>query len=157
MRWLERYGWRPVPATERGAAYLYFRSSAAGWGIKEWPTDYDVVAAFLDAYEAERFARTPGGVRTAVATRELFVSWFPKPLAPVLRTGVHALLDPPLLAAFGFPPAPGRVVAAADRALRVRARVVRAMPPRQGLKPARAHSTVKGYPNGYVIEQLGTG
>ena len=88
---------------------------------------------------------------------ELFVSWFPKPLAPVLRTGVHALLDPPLLAALGFPPAPGRVVAAADRALRVRARVVRGMPPRQGLKPARAHSTVKGYPNGYVIEQLGTG
>src|SRR5690348_3331860 len=37
---------------------------------------------------------------------ELFVSWFPKPLARVLRTGVHALLDPPLLAAFGFPQRP---------------------------------------------------
>jgi hypothetical protein len=132
MRWLERYGWRPVTATERRAAYLYFRELGRRMGIKEWPPDYDTVAAFLDAYEAERFARTPGGVRTAVATRELFVSWFPKPLAPLLGTGVHALLDPPLLAAFGFPPAPGRVVAAADRALRVRARVVRAMPPRRG-------------------------
>jgi hypothetical protein len=83
MRWLERYGWRPVTATERRAAYLYFRELGRRMGIKEWPPDYDTVAAFLDAYEAERFARTPGGVRTAVATRELFVSWFPKPLAPL--------------------------------------------------------------------------
>src|SRR5918911_853360 len=75
------------------------------------------------------------------------------PQAP--RPGPPPFPLPPLLAAFGFPAAPGRVVAATDRALRVRARVVRAMPPRQGLKPARAHSTVKGYPNGYVIEQLG--
>ena len=157
MRWLERYGWRRVTATERRAAYLYFRELGRRMGVKDWPSDYDGVAALRDAYEAERFARTPGGVRTAVATRELFVSWFPRPLAPVLRTGVHALLDPPLLAAFGFAPAPAWVVATADRALRARARVVRAMPPRRGLKPARAHSTVKGYPNGYVIEELGTG
>jgi hypothetical protein len=157
MRWLDRYGWRPVSRNERRAAYLYHRELGRRMGVKDWPAGYEEVAAFLDAYEAERFARTPGGVRTAVATRELFVSWFPRPLAPLLRTGVHALLDPPLLEAFGFPPAPAWVVAAADRALRARARVVRALPPRRGLKPARAHSTVKGYPNGYVIEQLGTG
>ena len=96
-------------------------------------------------------------MRTAVATRELFVSWFPRPLAPLLRTGVHALLDPPLLEAFGFPPAPDWVVVAADGALRARARVVRGLPPRRELKPARAHSTIKGYRNGYAIDQLGTG
>jgi hypothetical protein len=126
-------------------------------GVRDWPEGYDEVAEFLDDYEARRFARTPGGVRTAVATRELFVSWFPRPLAPLLRTGVHALLDPPLLDAFGFPPAPGWVVAAADGALRARGHVVRALPPRRELKPARAHSTIKGYRNGYDIDQLGTG
>jgi hypothetical protein len=157
MRWLERYGWRAVTQAERRAAYLYQREVGRRMGVKEWPGDYDAVAAFLDAYEAERFARTPGGVRTAVATRELFVSWFPRPLAPVLRTGVHALLDPPLLTAFGFPPAPAWVVTTADRALRARGRVVRALPPRRGLKPASAHATVKGYRGGYSIEQLGTG
>jgi ER-bound oxygenase mpaB/B'/Rubber oxygenase, catalytic domain len=157
MRWLERYGWRPVSATERRAAYLYFLELGRRMGIKDWPGGYEEVATFLDAYEAERFARTPGGVRTAVATRELFVSWFPRPLAPLMRTGVHALLDPPLLEAFGFPPAPAWVVVTVDRALKVRARVLRVFPPRRGLKPAWAHSTVKGYPNGYAIEQLGTG
>jgi ER-bound oxygenase mpaB/B'/Rubber oxygenase, catalytic domain len=157
MRWLERYGWRPVSATERRAAYLYFLELGRRMGIKDWPGGYEEVATFLDAYEAERFARTPGGVRTAVATRELFVSWFPRPLAPLMRTGVHALLDPPLLEAFGFPPAPPWVVSAAERALRIRARIVRAMPPRCGLKPPRAQPTIKGYPNGYDIELLGTG
>jgi hypothetical protein len=157
MRWLERYGWRPVSRTERRAAYLYHRELGRRMGIKDWPDGYDEVAAFLDAYEAERFARTPGGVRTAVATRELFVSWFPRPLAPLMRIGVHALLDPPLLEAFGFTPAPAWVVAAADRALRVRAWVVRAMPPRRELKLPRAQPTIKGYPIGYDIELLGTG
>lgn len=157
MRWLERYGWRPVSEHERRAAYLYHRELGRRMGVRQWPGSYEEVAAFLDAYEAERFARTPGGVRTAVATRELFVSWFPRPLAPLLRTGVHALLDPPLLAAFGFEPAPRWVVAAADRALRLRRHAVRALPPRRALKPARAHATVKGYRDGYVIEQLGTG
>jgi ER-bound oxygenase mpaB/B'/Rubber oxygenase, catalytic domain len=157
MRWLDRYGWRPVSDTEHRAAYLYHRELGRRMGIKDWPGGYEEVAAFLDSYEAERFALTPGGVRTAVATRELFVSWFPRPLAPLMRTGVHALLDPPLLEAFGFPPAPAWVVAAADRALRIRARLVRALPPRRGLKPPRMQPTIKGYPNGYDIELLGTG
>jgi hypothetical protein len=154
-RWVDRYGWRPVTATERRAAYLYMRELGRRMGIKDWPAGYDEVAAFLDAYEAEHFARTPGGVRTAVATRDLFVSWFPRPLAPLLRTGVHALLDPPLLDAFGFDPAPAWVVAAADRALRARARVVRALPPRRGLHSPSAAWTVKGYRDGYRIEDLG--
>jgi hypothetical protein len=157
MRWLDRYGWRPVSATERRAAYLYHRELGRRMGIKDWPAGYQEVAAFLDGYEAEQFARTPGGIRTAVATRDLFVSWFPRPLAPLMRTGVHALLDPPLLDAFDFPPAPAWVVTAADRTLRARARVVRALPPRRGLKLPHTHRTIKGYPNGYDIELLGTG
>jgi hypothetical protein len=157
MRWLERYGWRPVTTTERRAAYLYYRELGRRMGIRTWPEDYDAVVAFFDDYEAERFARTPGGVRTAVATRELFVSWFPRPLALVLRTGVHALLDPPLLEAFGFDPAPAWVVTTAEGALRARARVVRMLPPRRAIKPVSTSTTVRSYPDGYLIERLGTG
>lgn len=157
LRWLERYGWRPVTGAERRAAYLYHRELGRRMGVRDWPGSYEEVAAFLDAYETEHFARTPGGVRTAVATRELFVSWFPRPLAPVMRTGVHALLDPPLLDAFGFAPAPRWVVSAADRALRARARVVRHLPPRREPKSPSTQETIRSYPNGYLVEELGTG
>jgi ER-bound oxygenase mpaB/B'/Rubber oxygenase, catalytic domain len=154
-RWVDRYGWRPVSDHERRAAYLYHRELGRRMGITEWPTSYDEVVAFLDAYEAERVARTPGGTRTAVATRDLFVSWFPRVLAPLTRRAVLALLDPPLLDAFGFArPAPP-VVAGADLALRARGRLVRVLPPRRGMKPARRRWTVKGYRDGYRIEELG--
>ena len=155
MRWVERYGWRPVSPTERRAAFLYYRELGRHMGVTGWPGSHDEVAAFADAYEAERFARTEGGTRTAVATRELFVAWFPRPLAPLTRTGVHALLDPPLLEAFGFEPAPAWLRAGADVALRARGRFVRALPARTRPKLTREAWTIKGYPDGYTIADLG--
>jgi hypothetical protein len=154
-RWVDRYGWRAVSEHERRAAYLYHRELGRRMGIKDWPAGYDDVFAFFDAYEAEHFAHTPGGARTAVATRELFVSWFPRPLAPLARMAVTAMLDPPLLDAFGFPPAAAWIVASSDTALRARGRAVRALPPRRGLKPPRRRWTVKGYRDGYRIDDLG--
>jgi hypothetical protein len=155
MRWLDRYGWRPLSPNERRAAYLYYRELGRHMGVKDWPGGYDEVAAFADAYEAERFARTDGGTRTATATRELFVSWLPRPLARTTRVGLTALLDPPLLAAFGFEPAPAWLRAGADLTLRGRAAVVRVLPPRRRPHLTRDSWTVKSYPDGYAIADLG--
>ena len=155
IRWVERYGWRPVSSNERRAAYLYYREVGERMGVKGWPAGYDEVAAFADAYEAEHFARTAGGARTAEATRDLFAGWFPRPLAPVTRMGVTALLDPPLLDAFGFTPAPGWVRAGAQVALRVRGRAVGALPARRRPKLPRDAWTIKGYPGGYALADLG--
>jgi hypothetical protein len=154
-RWLDRYGWRPVTESERRATYLYYRELGRRMGVKDWPRSFEEVCAFFDDYEARRFAFSEGGQRTATATRELFVSWFPRALAPLTRAGVVALLDPPLLRAFGYPPAPAWLQAGADLALRGRARVVRFLPPRR--RPTRVADawTVRSYPDGYAVEDLG--
>ena len=154
-RWVDRYGWRPMADHERRAAYLYYRELGRRMGVKDWPGSFEEVAAFLDDYETRRFGFSVGGARTATATRELFVSWFPRALAPVTRAGVIALLDPPLLRAFGFAPAPAWLRAAADLALRARARVVRLLPARR--RPVRVADawTVRSYPTGYAIDELG--
>jgi hypothetical protein len=156
-RWVDRYGWRPMTATERRAGYLYHRELGRRMGVKEWPGSFEEVAAFLDAYEARRLGFSAGGSRTATATRDLFVSWFPRPLAPLARAGVVALLDPPLLAAFGYAPAPAWLRAGADLALRARARVVRFLPPRRHPVRVRDAWTVRSYPDGYAVEDLGPG
>jgi len=156
-RWLDRYGWRRVTEHERRAAYLYYRELGRRMGVKEWPASFEEVCVFLDEYEARHFAYSQGGARTATATRELFVSWFPQALAPMTRAGVVALLDPPLLHAFGYAPAPAWLRAAADRALRARARGVRFLPPRRRPVRVRDAWTVRSYPSGYSIEQLGPG
>jgi hypothetical protein len=84
----------------------------------------------------------------------LFVSWFPKPSAPLVRTAIHCLLDDSLIAAFGFS-APSRkmrrIVAAA---LRMRGKLAAWLPARRRprLRTAMSHPS---YPTGYVIEELG--
>ena len=87
-------------------------------------------------------------------TRELFVSWFPIFLAPVVRSAIHALLDDQLIQAFGFPQ-PSRLMRWVMPAiLRLRAGGVGLLPPRRKprLRTETRHPT---YVNGYVIEQLG--
>jgi ER-bound oxygenase mpaB/B'/Rubber oxygenase, catalytic domain len=155
MRWIDRYGWRRVTEHERRAAYLYYRELGRRMGVRDWPASFEEVCAFLDEYEARHFAYCEGGARTATATRELFVSWFPRAVAPLTRAGVVALLDPPLVQAFGYAPAPAWVRAGADLALRTRARIVRFLPPRRTPTRTLDAWTVRGYPDGYVVEELG--
>ncbi len=156
-RWLDRYGWREVTEHERRAAYLYYRELGRRMGVKDWPGSFNEVCAFLDDYEARSFAFSEGGARTATATRDLFVSWFPRAIAPLTRAGVVALLDPPLLRAFGYPPAPAWLRAGAHGALRARAKIVRVLPPRRRPVSVADAWTVRSYPRGYRIEELGPG
>ena len=92
--------------------------------------------------------------RTAEATRDLFVSWFPRPLAPALRLGVHALLDDPLREAFGFS-APPWLPPVVDRGLRARAAVERRLPPRRRPVSTADSRFVRSYPHGYDVAALG--
>jgi hypothetical protein len=88
------------------------------------------------------------------ATRELFVSWFPRLLAPLVRSTIYALLDDPLLAAFNFPRPSRWMRFFVPKILRLRGCL-------GGLLPARKHPRLRtqmkhpAYPRGYVIEELG--
>ncbi len=68
---------------------------------------------------------------------------------------VLSLLDEPLLEASGYDPPSPRVRAAAEAMLRLRARVVRGLPPRRRAFSAERLRWVRSYPNGYVIDRLG--
>ena len=82
------------------------------------------------------------------------MSWYPRPLAPVVRRAIHALLDDAMLDAFGFPhPSPG-VRGLLESALKLRGRAVRRLPTRREPKffterPNRSH------PAGHEIASLG--
>jgi len=92
--------------------------------------------------------------RVGAATRELFASWFPRPLAPLVRAGVHALLDPPLREAFGFPAAPRVVRRLVPAGMALRRRALRLLPPRRTPR-LRTEGRHRSYPEGYTIEALG--
>ncbi|HWG92806.1 MAG TPA: oxygenase MpaB family protein [Mycobacteriales bacterium] len=154
-RWLDRWGWRPLTEVERESAFLYYRAVGARMGIRGVPADRAAFAREFDDYERAHLAPGVPQQRTATATRELFVSWFPRPLAPALRPSVHALLDPPLLESFGFPAPPSWLPVAADRALRTRAAALRHLPPRRRPASTAESRLIRSYPGGWRTEELG--
>ncbi|MFC7260683.1 oxygenase MpaB family protein [Streptomyces lutosisoli] len=155
-RWIEAYGWRRLSRHEIVASTVHYRTLGQHMGIKDIPETYEEFEACLDSYEEAHFGWDVGARRVSDATLELMASWYPRPLAPLLRTSTLALLDEPLLRAFRYE-LPGAVTRAlVRRAVRARGRLVRLMPPRRAPHFARQNWEIKGYPDGYRVAELGT-
>src|SRR5262245_28080708 len=125
IRWNARFGWRSMTERERLGWFWFWREVGERMGITGIPESYDALEQFNVAYERDAFRFTDATHRVAVATREMFARWFPAPLRPLVRRSIHALLDPPLLAAFGLEPASPGLQRAMATTLRARGRVLR--------------------------------
>ncbi|WP_251092373.1 oxygenase MpaB family protein [Streptomyces sp. Caat 7-52] len=155
-RWIDAYAWRRLSRHEVVATSEYYRTLGRHMGIPDIPETYEKFETLLDSYEEAHFGWDEGARRVSDATLGLMASWYPVPLAPLLRTATLALLDEPLLRAFHYP-RPGAVTTAlVRRAVRARGRLVRLLPPRRDPHFARQNREVKGYPNGYRVADLGT-
>jgi hypothetical protein len=147
-----RFGWRRMTAAEQQAWVRFWREVGARMGIHGLPDDLAAFERFNQDYEATEFRCTPANAVVADATRTLFMGWFPRPLRPLVKHSIVAMLDDRLREAFGWPaprPWPRRALAAA---LRLRGRCVRVLParPRYRTRIKRAD-----YPGGFRIESLG--
>ena len=154
IRWNERFGWRLLCEQERLGYFYFWREVGRRMNIHDIPADYRVFERFNRDYERQHYRFTEANRRVGEATRELFVSWFPSFLAPVVRSTIYALLDDRLIESFGFPPSSRLMRWLVPGALRLRAGVVRLLPPlkKPRLRTEMEHPT---YPDGYVIEHLG--
>jgi hypothetical protein len=154
IRWNQRYGWRPMCEPERLGFFHFWRAVGRRMGIKGIPKEYEAFETYNREYERRHFRFNATNRRIGTATRELFVSWFPRLAAPLVRSAIHAMLDDSLIEAFGFPrPSPlmRRLVPAA---LRLRGWFVRYLPPRRRPR-LRTEMKHPSYPDGYTIEGLG--
>ena len=154
IRWNERFGWRLLCEQERLGYFHFWREVGRRMNIRETPTDYTVLERFNRDYERQHYRFTEANRRVGAATRDLFASWFPNFLSPVVRSAIYALLDDRLIEAFGFPQPSQLMRGLVPAALRLRAGYARFLPPRRKprLRTEMGHST---YPEGYVIEHLG--
>ncbi|MBW4721749.1 oxygenase MpaB family protein [Saccharothrix obliqua] len=154
--WLERFGWRPLTRQERLAAFYFYRAVGARMAIRDVPETYDEFLAFKRAYEEKEFVYSDTNRRIGQYTLDLFCSWYPAPRALTAKAAV-AMLDDRMVRAFGFT-APHPWVGALGRtALRLRARLVRHLPPRTTprLTNDPGNRTYPGYPVGYRPADLG--
>lgn len=155
-RWMDDYGWRAFSTKEVEASTRYYVELGRLMGIKDVPGTYDGFAELMDSYEAEHFAFDPGARRVADATLRLMGTFYPAPLARPTEVFSRALMDEPLLDAFGYRQPPRPVVSAARAALRLRGRVESALPARRTPLEARDLPRIRSYPDGYDPEALGT-
>lgn len=152
-RWIDRFGWRPLHRNEVEAMHRVTTRFGELMGVKDLPTSYHGYERYLDDYEAERFAFARSNRRVAEATIRVFTDWYPKPLRPPLRRITIALFDEPLREALGLPEQPRALTIALERLLRLRARLLRLVPPRRDSRPFMHRP--RTYPFGYSLSDLG--
>jgi len=154
IRWNRAYGWRRyVPAEER-ASLNYWRALGRRMDIHSIPDSIDELDRWSRAYERAHLRYSDGSRHVTDDTLRLFLARYPAPLRPLVRPAVLALLEDPLLDAFGYRHPPGWLRRAVDRGLRLRAWALARAPrrTRPHLITAARHPT---YPTGHRLEDLG--
>ena len=154
IRWNTRFGWRPLIETEKLATFEYWRAVGRRMAIREIPETFEDFERFNEEYERREFRRTEASRRVGIATRDMFLTWFPGLPRRFGAQAIYALMDEPLLNAFGFPHPPRAVRAAVENGLRARARLVAALPARRRPR-LRVPRRTKTYGRDWRVETLG--
>jgi hypothetical protein len=156
IRWITRYGWRPLVEQERLALYYYCREVGRRMGIRDIPETSEAYEQFNITYERAHFRYSETNHRVGMATRDLFLGWLlPKPLWNLGAPAIYAFMDPPLLDAFGFPHPSPAMRSLVTGSLRLRSRLVQHLPERTKPVLRTPRKRRKSYPHGYTIEQIG--
>lgn len=154
IRWNARFGWRTMCTQEKLALFYFWRAVGDRMGIQNIPKDYATFERFNIEFERKHFVFSESNQRIGSATRELFASWFPALLRPLVRRVIYALLDEPVRQAFGFPKAPLGLRSCVIGALKLRACVLRFWPVRRNPR-LRTQMRHRSYPEGYRLDQVG--
>ncbi len=154
IRWIERFGWRPLIEKERHAMFYFWREVGGRMNIKEVPDSYETFEQFNRAYERTHYQFTPANANVGNATIAMFASWMPAPFRPLTPVAMRALLDPPLLEAFDFKPAPAWLRVGVERAVRLRSRLARTLV-RRSEPLLRTNMKPRTYPQGYDVTKIG--
>ena len=154
VRWGEKYGWRNPTDHERTAGYHFWKSIGEQMGIQDIPPNYNAFDAFNREYERANFTYVETNQAVGGATIEVFASWYPKILRPMVRCAIYAMLDNNLREAFGFPKALPGLGWLVNSALKLRGLLLRFVPPR---RTPYHFSEVKNrtYPQGFSVNDFG--
>jgi hypothetical protein len=154
LRWNERFGWRRLIEAERQATFHFWCQIGQRMAIKDIPASLTELERFNVEYEQSRFAATDSGKRLAQAQQDVFLAWFPGLPHRLGARAISALLEERVVEALGLVRPTSLERRATERALRLRALLVRPLPAR---RHPRLRTTMRRrtYPDGYEIEQLG--
>lgn len=135
IRWMKRYGWRPLSSDEQQALFQFWDHVGALMGINERPHSLQALMALNERVEAELFRSAASNQQVAEATMAMLLSPWPAPLRPALAAGMRGLLEPAVLHSLNWRASPVWLATALRGALRGRSRLLalrhRLWPPRR--------------------------
>jgi hypothetical protein len=155
-RWIDRNGYRPVMDAEVEAMVRYWQRMGELMNISDIPADYAGFAAYLDAYERERFGFSPGGRAVSDATFTLIQERFPAPLRALVHQVIMSMIAPHLRRALGYADPPDVISNVVRAALSARKRLVGLLPARRDYVSPLDRMPLPTYPRGYDLAQVGT-
>ncbi len=156
VRWIDRYGSRRLTPGERLAAVRYYQRLGRLMGIKDIPDTYEAFCDLMDAYERETYVFDAKARAVADSTLELFATFFPRPLRPLMRRFGVALLDDHLRETFAYPAPSPWFQRLAHGSLRARGQLLRLFPARRAPSMLQTSHRMRSYPGGFLLEHVGT-
>ncbi|MFM9047244.1 MAG: oxygenase MpaB family protein [Cyanobium sp.] len=157
IRWLERYGWRPLTPSEEQALFRFWWHVGGLMDIRDVPTTLDGLMAWNQRVEDEVFRVSPTNQLVAEATLAMLLNDWPTLLHPALAGGLRGLLDPAVTASLGWPPAPSWWRELLRAGLRIRSRGSHMRQHLQPSRPTRFYSQqpTRSYGAQFALDQLG--
>ncbi len=155
IRWIDRFGWRPTYENERLALFHFWREVGTRMKISGIPETYQEFETFNLTYESDMFAESDAAQRVANPTRNLLLGFYlPEFLWKPAEPLVYSLMDEPLLKAMDYPIPPQRTKAWVEKALQIRARLLRILPKH---KYPRVSVLLQNetHPSGYTVDDIG--
>jgi dephospho-CoA kinase len=157
IRWLERYGWRPLCAEEQQALFRFWRHVGAHMGIAGLPTTLEELLALNQRVEASVFAAAASNRRVADAILEMLLADWPAFLRPPLAGLLRGVLPEAVTTSLGWDPAAVWLQRLVRHALRTRSRLLNGW---QRLRPSRrsrfySERPTPSYGRQFRLEQLG--
>lgn len=154
IRWIERFGWRRLCEVEKQALYQFWMRVGDQMAIADIPASYSAFEQFNRTYEEQKFRPSPATTKVGTSTVELFLSWFPSLLRPVIKPQVYAMMDEAMITAFSFPKPSAAQRNRVERLLRWRGNLLRYFPPRNQADFYVDHPQ-RSYPQGYDLRDIG--
>lgn len=157
IRWLERYGWRPLEPAEQQALFRFWRHVGGRMGIGAIPASLDGLLGLNTQVERELFRPARSNRIVSGATLAMLLDDWPVPLRPAVRGVLQAVVEPELAAPLGWPAPPAALRSLLRTGLRLRSRLLNHW---QRLRPPQAsrfysERPTPSYGERFRLEQLG--
>jgi dephospho-CoA kinase len=104
IRWLERYGWRPLERNEQQALFRFWQHVGQRMGIQTIPESLDALMALHSQTEQQLFRTASSNQRIADATLAMLLSEWPTPLQPTVRRLLMAVVPVEVATPLGWRP-----------------------------------------------------